>query len=65
MAKLQKGRPCKTLITTQKHKSTQRLGKLYLLLYHVQNKTDFFSFHTLILNPKISLAYKNETELKF
>ena len=53
--KFPKIRPCKALITTQKLKSMQKLGTPYLLLFHVQTRAEFFSFHELILNPKIFL----------
>ena len=43
----------------------QKLGTPYLLLFHVETRAEFFSFHTLILNPKMFLAYKIKTELKF
>ena len=62
--KLAKTRPCKTLILTQKHKSTQKLGTPHVLMFHVQIRVEFFSFHTLIFNPKMFLAYKVITEQK-
>ena len=43
----------------------QKLGTPYLLLFHVETRAEFFSFHTLILNPKMFPAYKIKTELKF
>ena len=36
-----------------------------MLVFHVQTRVQFFSFHRLILNAKKFLAYKNITEQKF
>ena len=59
-----KNKTLQTLIATQKHKSTQILGTPYVLVFYVQIRVELCSFHTLILNQKMFLAYKIITEQK-